>query len=861
MMASRKKLIQLLIYFFSSFNFSFSDIIIKNNTEWLRNKNITQNVIVKPGATLTIKEDVSIYIHNENKESENSGIQFIISGTLKILGSRQNPIFIGPKSKSNDKNYWQGLKFDSTQSGSVIEFLELSNATNALDIRSPIKVTNSTIKSSGGNALSINSESSDSISFSNIEIFNSEGVSLFIEKGNVNIDWLSIAKGVGPGIVNNTFGMINLRNVKIINNSDNGIINHGHLTASNLFVSQNRHGLVLTPGISVITYATITNNRLNGLLIGGGSNVNMEHCTIEQNGGFGLEITNWSKDSYESDWEEKNDPYLYVVNSNFIDNYKSSALDKKGYTNIWPDWNDAQYEASGWVSNYETKIKRKVPFGRLGWVSFDYNSNDGGSEFSWQPCTGKGVWSPIFEIQNSREQTITYLDSPFQCGWNPLAGRNSDTWLQYEKFTGLIDSTDEYSDWVIRKKDLPSSNVYYLRHHFMNTYVPKIDSVSIVNPVVKDFELRFYHGGQEISSYASDHSNIFIDGNHWSSAIKSEKLINKNIGDLDLEIQNTLENQLEKSHSNIQNDVIIEINSPTKGLAYQEVKMVEISWETNGWLPLVDIFVSSDGGSNWVNVADDIPNEGKFNWWNNLIVGDSFLIKIANSNNPTYSSVVGPCKVIVNKTPVLVVPEKPLNFITETSKLNFPIINNGGGLLMWSLSAKENWIYFDKKEGSAKKRSICTATVKRSGLKTGKYKAEIIVNSNVGTKKIPVELIVAKPSLYLDTKYVSFDSTKTAQVFNIKNYGGGTLTWTIEPNVNWLKAVPSEGIVQSATTVKILIDRSRLKIGDNETVLTLTTNVGEKQIDVEAFRPKSFVQDTIRTDFSPWQWMYRYDVY
>ena len=395
----------------------------------------------------------------------------------------------------------------------------------------------------------------------------------------------------------------------------------------------------------------------------------------------------------------------------------------------------------------------------------------------------------------------------------------------------------------------------------MNTYVPKIDSVSIVNPVVKDFELRFYHGGQEISSYASDHSNIFIDGNHWSSAIKNDGLINRNIGDLDLEIQNTLENQLEKSHSNIQNDVIIEINSPTKGLAYQEVKMVEISWENNGWFPLVDIFVSSDGGSNWVNVADDIPNEGKFNWWNNLIVGDSFFVKITNSNNPTYSSIVGPCKVIVNKTPVLVVPEKPLNFITETSKLNFPIINNGGGLLMWSLSAKENWIYFDKKEGSAKKRSICTATVKRSGLKTGKYRAEIIVNSNVGTKKIPVELIVAKPSLYLDTKYVSFDSTKTAQVFNIKNYGGGTLTWTIEPNVNWLKAVPSEGIVQSATTVKILIDRSRLKIGDNETVLTLTTNVGEKQIDVEAFRPKSFVQDTIRTDFSPWQWMYRYDVY
>ena len=86
------------------------------------------------------------------------------------MGGRQNPIFIGPRSKSSDKNYWQGLKFDSTQSGSVIEFLKLSNATNALDIRSPVKISNSTIKSSGGNALYINSESSDSISFSGIYI-------------------------------------------------------------------------------------------------------------------------------------------------------------------------------------------------------------------------------------------------------------------------------------------------------------------------------------------------------------------------------------------------------------------------------------------------------------------------------------------------------------------------------------------------------------------------------------------------------------------------------------------------------------------------------------------------------------------
>ena len=125
--------------------------------------------------------------------------------------------------------------------------------------------------------------------------------------------------------------------------------------------------------------------------------------------------------------------------------------------------------------------------------------------------------------------------------------------------------------------------------------------------------------------------------------------------------------------------------------------------------------------------------------------------------------------------------------------------------------------------------------------------------------------ICFSPTLVVKVKTVSlspiFNLERSINIFTVVADWTIPSLGTIEPNVNWLKAVPSEGIVQSATTVKILIDRSRLKIGDNETVLTLTTNVGEKQIDVEAFRPKSFVQDTIRTDFSPWQWMYRYDVY
>ena len=69
--------------------------------------------------------------------------------------------------------------------------------------------------------------------------------------------------------------------------------------------------------------------------------------------------------------------------------------------------------------------------------------------------------------------------------------------------------------------DLPSSNEYYLRHHFSSTYLPKSDSLLTVKPVVKDFKLSFYHGGQEISSYALDNSDV-------NSTNYSDIILNKN---------------------------------------------------------------------------------------------------------------------------------------------------------------------------------------------------------------------------------------------------------------------------------------------------------------------------------------------
>ena len=77
----------------------------------------------------------------------------------------------------------------------------------------------------------------------------------------------------------------------------------------------------------------------------------------------------------------------------------------------------------------------------------------------------------------------------------------------------------------------------------------------------------------------------------------------------------------------------------------------------------------------------------------------------------------------------------------------------------------------------------------------------------------------------------------------------------------WVIVSPDGGSLRTGITVSLKLDRSRLKKGLNEATLKLKTNVGERIIDVSAFRTRSFKDGTVKVDFSPWNWMYNYSVY
>jgi len=845
---------------FATLTFLSASTSITKNTTWSNDITLNESVTVNENITLTIRKGVNILIDQPGLTSGDHGdIEISVLGAIQIEGSKDSMVTFKPSQITANKNYWSGITIQKSKTPSKIEFLSLSNASNGLDIRTSFSARGVVIENSGETGVYIESVSNDSIELKDIEIKNCDGVGLFVEKGNVFIDWADIHSGNGIGLINNNYGVIDIINTRVLKNKGNGIVNYGNMTSYNLIITENRHGLIISSGFLVLTKANISRNRSNGLLIGGSSNVNIESTTIKQNRGYGLELTDWSQEDHSSYWLKRKSPSVKINGSNFIDNYKTTVLDKYRYKNIWSDWKGVEYTGDGWIENWQESIYREIPFGRLGWIGFQYNSNNGGSEFSWQPCTGNSVWSPIFEIQNSREQTLTYLPAPFQCSWNPLAGKHSNTWIEYGEYIGTIDSTDSYSDWFINKRNLVSSNKYLLRQYFKYAYVPGQDSGFVVRPEVADFELSFYHGGKEISSY-SDNSKIDIGSNFWGSGDDHTTMINQ-YGRTDLVIDNKLPSLIKNGESELNIDSGINIYSPSEGLAYQEIKLLEIGWQTFGWIPMVDIFISVDKGSTWDNIGSNISNNGKFIWWNNLIVGEKFYIKIVDSYDSNYSTMVGPCDVIENITPVMAISENKLHFITGKNEKDFSIKNIGGGLLKWSISSDVNWINLSRRSGSAKRESVCKVKVKRTGLATGKYNGTIFIRSKSDEKQIGVSMIVATPSLYIDTKYLSFDSTKISQTFNIKNFGGGIMSWEIQSDVHWIVVSPDKGKIRSGATVNLTVDRSRLSAGNNEATLKLRSSVGERTIDVSAFRTKTFKHDTVKAQFNPWHWMYNYDVY
>ncbi|MBN2091175.1 FG-GAP repeat protein [candidate division KSB1 bacterium] len=206
--------------------------------------------------------------------------------------------------------------------------------------------------------------------------------------------------------------------------------------------------------------------------------------------------------------------------------------------------------------------------------------------------------------------------------------------------------------------------------------------------------------------------------------------------------------------------------------------------------------------------------------------------------------------------PILAVDPTALNFGSTQTQLGLLISNPGVGTLTWTAveNPDQSWIQsISPASGSLNQgeNQSVIVSIDRTGLNTGTYSGIIEINSNGGTKSIPVEMSIAgPPQLTLSSNLLDLGSSANEATFTIQNSGGGALNWTLQenPDVNWITSISlAAGTLTADQTasIKVQISRSGVAAGDytgtlsinwNGTVQNITVKMNVPDLSKVAFR-------------------------
>lgn len=144
----------------------------------------------------------------------------------------------------------------------------------------------------------------------------------------------------------------------------------------------------------------------------------------------------------------------------------------------------------------------------------------------------------------------------------------------------------------------------------------------------------------------------------------------------------------------------------------------------------------------------------------------------------------------------------------------FQITNTGGGSLAFTLTKNTGtgWLAMTPTTGTAPATITLTAT--QGNRAAGTYNATITITATGATntpQTVAVQFIIqaapVPPAIGLSATSFTFTSgvngTPASQTLNITNTGGGTLSYTVSENTEWLTVAPLTGTAPSAVTLSV----------------------------------------------------------
>ena len=193
----------------------------------------------------------------------------------------------------------------------------------------------------------------------------------------------------------------------------------------------------------------------------------------------------------------------------------------------------------------------------------------------------------------------------------------------------------------------------------------------------------------------------------------------------------------------------------------------------------------------------------------------------------------------------MILSKTTLDFGQSMTKMSFDITNEGKSDLEFAFAELGDWITFLPDTATIIPGGFTTviATIDRSKI-TQAINQNLTITSNVGSLELPVivQETIEAGVLEVSETFLDFGEKLLEQTFVISNTGTAPFNYTLKAtNTQWLKATnPSETVLEGESiTVTLIADRS-LVFGDVSETLTVSTDVGEKNITLNIYEPINY---------------------
>ena len=232
-----------------------------------------------------------------------------------------------------------------------------------------------------------------------------------------------------------------------------------------------------------------------------------------------------------------------------------------------------------------------------------------------------------------------------------------------------------------------------------------------------------------------------------------------------------------------------------------------------------------------------------------LPVGDNSTTLVVSTNNGNKQLAVK-AKKLPSELYVTDADGKDINEIDfgnsdDVLSRTFNIQNKGGNKLHYQINKSVDWISnMSSTEGdvAAGESVVIVVTIDRAKLPVGDNSTTMHIVTDNGSKqltvkasKLPPELIIQNNDGSVITK-LDFGTSNTSMTFNIYNKGYETINYQITKTVDWIESINNmEGTIEAGLKkpIVVVINRKIISLGDNNTLLQITSDIGSKQLEVK----------------------------